>query len=539
MSAGSNRSSAGRLAALVALLSAVTVHAAPPEATRLFPAGGKRATTVTVKVAGSFPVWPAGVWLERAGTAWQPAAESGSFQVTINADAPLGPHLVRFHSADGASAVRRFVVGHIAESEEQEPNDKPATAGVLATLPMVVNGTLGKSGDVDGFRVRLAAGETLVAQADAQQTLRTSADLTLEVADQRRSILARNLDAAGLDPRIVFRAPVDGDYTVRVYGFPETPDSTIALAGGEGYVYRLTVAKGGFLVAALPAAITRGVDATLTPRGWNLPPTLLSIASAATLPAATGAQGRVTVAIDGIGGQLAVPVVERAVESDVAGLFPPGPVTFSGHFDEPRQRAVHRFNATKDSRWTILCEGLAAGFSTDPLLAIEDADGKRLASTDEPAANLAWQAPSDGLFAAVVTDRRGLAGPAHSYRLRISPQAADVLVSCDLDRITGPAGKPVEISVTIDRRHGFSERLGIELLDPPAGVSAAEALSPADGDAAKKLTLLLTAAGPFSGELRIVARSLAAGREQAPALPVRCGPEGLPGVWLGITPAVP
>jgi len=513
-----------------------TASAAPPEATRLFPPGAKRGTTVPVKVAGSFPVWPAQAWTERPGTLWEPQGESGTFAVTVAPEAALGVHLVRFTTLEGATALRRFVVGHLPEIEETEPNDKPAAATAVAEPVVVVNGVLGKGGDVDLYRVSLAAGETLVAQADANRLLGTAADLTLDVADARHSLLARNLDAAGLDPRVVFTAPVAGEYFVRVYGFPETADATIGLAGGEAFVYRLTLSKRGFLVATLPSAVSQGIDTQVTPLGWKLPAdnAPLPLPAAALAPSAHGARRAVTIALDGVGGGVSLPVVEMpvVVVPQAEGASVPPPVLFSGSLTAAKQRLAHRFTATKDVAYSLLVEGIAIGTAVDPILSIEDIEGKRLAITDDPAGTLSWKAPADGVYTAVVRDRRGSFGPAHGYRLTIRPDLPGVKLTCDVDRASGEPGKPVELAITIGREHGFKESLDIVLVDPPAGVTAAAVQSPPEGDAAKKVVLVITAAEPFSGTVRVAAR-IAAAADAAP-LPVRFGPEGIETFWLGI-----
>ena len=521
----------------VALLAfGVTASAASPEATRLFPPGAKRGATVTVKVAGSFPVWPATAWTERPGTVWEPQPESGTFAVTVAPEAALGVHLVRFTTPEGATALRRFVVGHLPEIEETEPNDKPAAATAVDEPVAIVNGVLGKGGDVDLYRVALAAGETLVAQADANRLLGTAADLTLDVVDARHSLLTRNLDAAGLDPRVVFTAPAAGDYFVRVYGFPETADATIGLAGGEAFVYRLTLSKRGFLVATLPSAVSLGTEAQVAPLGWKLPTenAPLPVPAASLALSATGARRSVTVALDGIGGTASLPVVEMpvVVVPQADGFNPPPPVLFSGLLTAPKQRLVHRFTATKDVAYSLLVEGIAIGTAVDPVLALEDSEGKRLAITDEPAGTLSWKAPADGVYTAVVRDRRGQSGPAHGYRLTIRSELPGVKVSCDVDRITGEPGKPVELSIAIGREHGFKESLDIVLVDPPPGITAAAVQSPSEGDAAKKVVLVITAAAPFSGPVRVAAR-IAGAADTAP-LPVRFGPEQIESVWLGI-----
>ena len=507
-------------------------RAAPPEATRLFPPGGTRGAAVTVKVTGSFPSWPAGAWTERPGTSWEPQTESGVFSVTVAPDAPLGVHAVRFTSAEGATPVRRFVVGHLAGIVEAEPNDRPAQALAIETLPAVVDGVLEKRGDVDLVRVRLAAGETLVAQADSNRLLRTPADPALEVVDARQSILARSLDAVGLDPRVVFRAPVDGEYVVRVWALPEAPDSTIGLAGGESWVYRLALSKGRFLVGALPLAVTKGTDTSILPLGPGLEgAAAISIPAAATLPPATGARGTASLALEEVGGMAEVAVTELPVlvgEGPATAL----PVVFSGVIRAARETARHRFAATKDTTLAILVEGQTSGTELDPLLSIRDAAGTVVASTDDPTGKLAWKVPADGEYAAEVSDRRGQGGPAHGYRLTIEPPAPRVRPVCDVDRLSAEPGKPIEVAIAVQREHGHAESLEFALEGAPEGVTAEKVTSTGSGDTAAKVTLVITAAGPVSAPVRITARL--PDEPDAVPLAVRFGPEGVDTLWLGV-----
>ena len=515
----------------LALLPALVGTAAPPEVTRIFPPGVQRGATATVKVSGTFPAWPVTAWTDRPGTTWEPQAESGTFLVGAAADAPLGVHLVRFASPQGTSAPRRFLVGHLPQVVETEPNDRPDGAGAVDGAAVVVDGVLGAAGDADCHRVHLAAGELLVAQADAHRLLRSPADLVLDVVDTAGNLFARNLDATGLDPRVVFTAPADGDYAVRVWGFPENPDSTIGLAGGEGFVYRLTLGRGRFLTGTLPEAVSADADAALEPLGFGLdgagPITLA--AAAARGGAATGTVG---VALDGVAGLAEVAVVPRQVVAGGDGAAVAAPVTFSGVLRAPGDVARHHISAASGTKLTFVAEGTAIGTLLDPLLAIRDEAGALLASTDDLPGRIGWAAPADGTFTAEIRDRRGQGSPAHGYRLTVTPDLPSVALTCTLDRVTGKVGTAIEVAIDVQRQHGHAAVLDVVLVDPPEGVSAAPATSAGEGDSAKKVTLAITAAGPLSAPVRIVARDASAAG--APALPVRFGPEGLDTLWLGI-----
>src|SRR5438552_589519 len=77
--------------------------AIPPPLEYLFPAGGQQGASVVVSVGGKIDPWPAKVWTDCARINFAPATNQNSFAVHISKDAPLGPHLVRIYTEDGAS----------------------------------------------------------------------------------------------------------------------------------------------------------------------------------------------------------------------------------------------------------------------------------------------------------------------------------------------------------------------------------------------------------------------------------------------------
>ena len=78
------------------------------------------------------------------------------------------------------------------------------------------------------------------------------------------AMLAQNHDERGLDPLAVVTAPADGMYVVRLFAFPAVPDSTIGLAGGEAYIYRLTLtAEGSGIQDAAGNALASSAAATV------------------------------------------------------------------------------------------------------------------------------------------------------------------------------------------------------------------------------------------------------------------------------------
>ena len=121
-----------------------------------------------------------------------------------------------------------------------------------------MNGRLAKAGDVDGFAIDLNRGQTLVASLEAARHLGSPMDAILQVVSTDGFVFAQNDDDVGRDPRIIFEAQSAGCYIVRLFAFPAKPDSSIRFAGGNAFVYRLTLTTGGYLDYAFPLAVRHG-----------------------------------------------------------------------------------------------------------------------------------------------------------------------------------------------------------------------------------------------------------------------------------------
>jgi len=455
----------------------------------------------------------------------------------------------------------------------------------VSTLPVTVNGALDKGGDVDGFGVDLEAGQTLVAAVDAAGGPGAPVDAVLEVVDDRGGYRARNLDARGLDPRIVFTAPRAGRYVVRVYGFPAAPDSTIGLAGGSDHIYRLCLTTGGFLAATLPAAVGRAAPTTLVASGWNLPADLAPLAvppadaaapgpgargPAAIGPIASGPDATVWVGFPGVAGAVEVPVVDARLPiaaGDAAAAAVEPPIVASGVFAAAGQEFVVRIAATKPRPLLVSVEANAAGSTAEAVLDVRSADGGSLLSKSDRDPPAVWTPPADGDFLFVVRERRGSFGPGYFQRLVVVLAEPGLAATSDADSIAGKIGGTIDLPIAVERLRGWKEPVEFALLDPPAGITAEPVSSAAEGDSAKKVTLVIKAAAAYAGPIAVVARRVpaaaqkdaekdaekdtekgsgkdaaeknAAAEHAAPVAVMCCGKEKLPVVWLTIPPEKP
>jgi hypothetical protein len=225
-----------------------SLHANPPKASYIFPAGGQRGSTVKVRVGGlylykscSFELLGAGVdaskQLRSMPTLWfegpllpLPASQQVedyprdmAGEIRIAADAALGTRRGRLWTAEGAAGGLRFVVGDLPEIVEQEIDGDPLPVGVA--LPVTINGRIFPREDVDDWSFTARKGQRIAAEVCAAR-LGSPLDSRLELFDPHGHKIA--------DSRLTFTAKEDGKYRLRIQDANQQ--------GGQAYVYRLTVA---------------------------------------------------------------------------------------------------------------------------------------------------------------------------------------------------------------------------------------------------------------------------------------------------------
>ncbi len=529
---------------LLALVTA-TVHAtalaAGPDVRALLPAGGQRGTTVEVDVSFKTAKWPVQAWVDSPGLTITAGEEKNKLSVAIAADAAPGLRWIRLYDGEGSSAPLPFVVGTLAEVGEKEPNDAPHEAQEIGSSTTVVNGRLEKSGDVDVFMVPLSRGQTLVASLAGHETLGSPMDAVLHVVSAGGFQLAYNHDSRGLDPEITFTAPSDGLYGVRVFAFPSAPNSSIRFSGSPDYVYRLTLTTGPFVDYAWPLAVTRGSETPVELHGWNVPDAL-----ATTTVTAEGDRYEITDPQLGNVVDIAVEPHTAPIESEPNAPETPQtialPSTLSGRIEQPGDVDAFAFDAKKDETIVFTLESRSLGYPLDGVLELTDAEGKSLSRVDDAGGErdpvATFKAPADGTFRVQVSDLNYQGSSRHVYRLRATPAEPDYQVTADAHAYTLAADKPVEITMAIDRRHGFAEEIQITATGLPEFVAAEPAVSAASGDSAKSVKLKLTSSGgAFSGPVRFEARATGESKlERTATAAIPNLTERTPDVWLTVAP---
>ncbi|QDV47050.1 hypothetical protein Enr13x_69590 [Stieleria neptunia] len=461
---------------------------------RIFPPTVAVGSESEVTAEGKFPNWPASVDCDRDDIEITAAKDSGKFTVKIAATAPPGVAWIRLHDGQTATQLHPLIIAPIAVTRETEPNDKRDDAHRV-TLPAVVAGRLAKGGDSDAYRVSLKAGQQLVASVTANQLLQSPMDAVLQLTDLRGNVLAQVDDVRGLDPQLVYQCEADQDVLVRLFAFPETPNSTVGFSGSSSFIYVCEMTTGPFLDHL---AISGN---TALPFGHNLPPSCPVVLSPATRVAPS------TATVPGGLGWSWVPgrgdeAVPHHHGDDVDVTLP---ALLTGHIRDPKETHSYSFAAVKGKKYRAEVRSKADGFLLDSKLTISDQKtGGVLASNDDLSrgnydAGVDFTAKQDGLVDVTVSDMIDGFGPRHFYQLTVRESQPECQLTVTDGQFVLPRDKPLEIPVTVTRTAGFSENVQITALGLPPGVTVESVLSEPKGDTSKSVKLKLTAGQAAGG----------------------------------------
>lgn len=182
-----------------------------------YPLGGRRGKSVRLELSGQ-------------GLPEKPV------EVTLPDDGLTGPSWYRHRLEIAGRATDSFLLelDDLPEVVETEPNDAADKISSM-TLPAVLNGRIGKAGDVDCWSANLKKGEAIDLDLRASR-LGSPLDAVLVVVDSTGKELSRadDISAGQTDAQLRFTAPADGDYVLRVA-------DRFASRGGPDFAYRLRV----------------------------------------------------------------------------------------------------------------------------------------------------------------------------------------------------------------------------------------------------------------------------------------------------------
>jgi hypothetical protein len=506
----------------------------------------------SLKAEGKFPIWPVEIVCDRDDVKIDAGKESGDVKVVVASEAAPGVAWVRMHDKTSASKLVPILIEPIKPLAETEPNNDVADAAKI-DLPNVLVGRLQKSGDVDAFRVAVRGGQTLVVSTTAHRVLRSPMDAVLQLVDLQGNVLVQADDVCGIDPQIVYEVQDDAELLVRIFAFPETPNSTIGFAGNASFVYVLRITTDTFVDHVLPLVLGSDMPATTVPFGWNLPPktevkhhAATSISPAvAYVPGAFGWQWQTTAAND----------AANLTESNSAGeptAVEKLPFIFSGHIGQSGEIDRIRVQLQKGKKYRANVQSREFGFAIDSVLRLVDTNaGTELARNDDQSRNeydaaIDYSAKEDGEAELQISDLVEGFGPRHAYSLLIEESKPSVALTLSEDHYAVKAGESVEIAVAVSRLQGFNAKVRVAAEGLPEGVESEAIVSESKGDSAKSVKLKLTAKkdsaanqGPFKIVGRVLDSEGKPTNESSTAFHQLREVIQLKEVWLTVSPAKP
>jgi hypothetical protein len=231
----------------------------PPRLIVVDPPGGRLGASVDVLVSGSGLEGLTALYCDEPRIKATKRGET-EFTIAIPADVPPGLYDLRALGASGLSSPRSFFVSPRATLRETEPKETERGARPVE-LDVSLGGRIDPPGDVDAYRFHARSGQRVVIECWAER-LDSKLRAVLELEDERGRRLASSRGYEGLDPLIDFRAPVDGDFVVRVFDLTYT--------GSAEHVYRLDIDTGPRVELAWPNVVERHRTTRVTLFGRSL-----------------------------------------------------------------------------------------------------------------------------------------------------------------------------------------------------------------------------------------------------------------------------
>lgn len=505
-----------RFASLLACFAPASAAQAQLQGDRLFPPAVSVGTTCEVVAEGQFPTWPPQFESDRSDIRIEPMEVNGRLQISSDADVPHGLAWIRIFDPQSASQLLPLLLEPIATQTEREPNNELVSAQKIE-LPCSISGRLEKNGDIDVYRVAVTRGKPLSATIIANQVLGAPMDAILQITDARGNVLAQNDDSRGLDPQLNFTSSTDDVLFLRVFAFPQVPNSTIGFAGGKDYTYVLRLSEEPVLDHCLPliAPSEPEIDfQAFDSSGLDLPTPSEKATSAvelrtqlATVLPATFISPRVVMRPGTPGWQWIPDYAEPAV-CTLDSLAPDSsirpPAVFSGHIANPGEVDSFRIETVKDRKYRAEMYSQRFGFGLDSVLRIFDPSSQQeIATNDDLARNqydaaVEFTSPKDGPIEIQVSDLVHSGGPQHAYSMIVSSVKPRVELRVSADRFTVEAGQTIDIEIAVSRMNGFASRLQFEIAPtdserPLHGITNTVVFSEPKGESAKSIKLQLHA----------------------------------------------
>ena len=391
------------------------------------------------------------------------------YLIEVGQEAVPGVYPLRIETGEGISNALLFTIGEFPQAVEIEsqpdyegeivPNDFPETAETIQ-LPVTIEGRL-LGAERDVFSFRATKSQALVVEVAARRA-GSAIDPSIELLNSEGTVLHRNGDSSGLglDSRLTFVVPEDGEYFVAVR------DERFSTQKED--FYRLTVGEYSYADSVFPLGWTRDAKVVAEFYGGNLSDSIQGEVDLRDVP---GNANETWVRVPGT--PSFVPFLlsggEEALESDSSGLLREG-VVMNGRIAESGETDRYTLAVESGEPWAFeLRSGELPGSSLYGVMTIASGDevlavaGKHagdpnpyiITTTGQtatyPFVNLTVP-PDVSEITVSVEDLLGRGGRGFAYRLLARKQGPDFLLTLNEPYINIPRAGSAILTVTAERR---------------------------------------------------------------------------------------
>ncbi len=398
-----------------------------------------------------------------------------SARITVAGDAAPGTREVRLVTERGVSAGFSFEVGTLPEVAASGDNAK-------VSLPVVLNGTLGRPGQQDRIPFDARKGQKINFNLKGYRLNELSWSYfnpTLSVEDSKGKVLGKSLGRKGLDPVLEWTAPADGTFTLVV--------RDLLWKGNPASVYRLVAGAVPVDSVLSPLVARPGtvVDAQLTgENGARMPVkvrTPRDVSGVARVPTPLGDSPVLVRDLPDGGGP--VPVVELAQTVTL-------PAAFSGRIAEPgKQTDKFRIRALAPCGLELYAHRL--GSSLRPVVTIRNTKGdvvntREMRDDNDLVIGDAFR--EAGEFVVEVSAAEGSGAGAYAWEATAG-KVVDFTLTATPDGVNLAPGQRGALVVRATRRENIPGPIRVEIPDAPPWLTVEPGIIPPDDD---KTVLLVT-----------------------------------------------
>ncbi len=472
------------LLAIVFVFMSSMVEANPPVLSYLFPSGGQRGKDVQVRVGGlflhsnsQFEILGPGISLQaplkRIPFLWfdgplltltesqqaEDYPKELSTIVRVDKEAALSKRVARVWNSEGVHGGWKFEIGDFPEIIEKESEHYHLPTSI--SLPITINGRIYPKNDLDDYQIKLNKGETIDVFVSAEK-LGSPLDARLEILSSKGEIIADNDDTSGVDPALVFTAPVDDLYLVRI--------RESAGKGSPAHVYRLSVSKNPTVKAIYPMGAKSGSNTKFDIIGSNLESSSLELKVSDRIGYQSFPNSNLLFDVGN-----APEYVENSAGVDSFGIknFP---CVINGRIIRVDEVDSWVLELEAGQKLQFESRGIALGSPCRPKISIADSMGKEIASAVSSAELdpvLLFNAPVKGKYTLKISEEiAARAGLAFTYRILVHSEASKkASITFVENSITVLRGAETAINLKIDRPIGFDSKVDLSFGPLPAGIS--------------------------------------------------------------------